>query len=266
MELAFAETQRSDHRFHAATIAGLFTGKERDAESGLDYFGARYYGSALGRWTSPDWSASPQAVPYAKLENPESLNLYGYVLNNPESTRDDDGHVCVFLFGKSRGNSCQPEPPPPARPDSAKPPGTPAIVEMNGHKVSDPKVTKALAAVSVYLGSSTVNVTSGDRNFVPHGGAKNSEHLVGKAADFHVVCMSDSKADSELKDSASPIADGFRLIQHGPNTQTQGAHLHLDSKNEDGNPTVFMHEGMTPDQKGVYSHDDQQPKTSDGNN
>ena len=32
----------------------MFTGKERDSESMLDYFGARYYGSALGRFTSPD--------------------------------------------------------------------------------------------------------------------------------------------------------------------------------------------------------------------
>ena len=31
-----------------------FTGKERDQETGLDYFGARYYGSALGRFTSPE--------------------------------------------------------------------------------------------------------------------------------------------------------------------------------------------------------------------
>ena len=31
-----------------------FTGKERDAESGLDYFGARYYGPSLGRFTTPD--------------------------------------------------------------------------------------------------------------------------------------------------------------------------------------------------------------------
>jgi RHS repeat-associated protein len=30
------------------------TGKERDAESGLDYFEARHFGSALGRFTSPD--------------------------------------------------------------------------------------------------------------------------------------------------------------------------------------------------------------------
>jgi RHS repeat-associated protein len=36
------------------SINQKFTGKERDGESGLDYFGARYYGSALGRWTSPE--------------------------------------------------------------------------------------------------------------------------------------------------------------------------------------------------------------------
>jgi len=33
-----------------------FTGKQRDAESGLDYFGARYYGSSLGRFVTPDWA------------------------------------------------------------------------------------------------------------------------------------------------------------------------------------------------------------------
>ena len=57
--------------------------------------GARYDGSALGRWTSQDWSAAPQAVPYAKLENPQSLNLYSYVLNNPLSAFDPDGHDCA---------------------------------------------------------------------------------------------------------------------------------------------------------------------------
>jgi RHS repeat-associated protein len=56
-----------------------FTGKERDAESGNDYFGARYYASSMGRFLSPDWSASPVGIPYGDLENPQSLNLYGYV-------------------------------------------------------------------------------------------------------------------------------------------------------------------------------------------
>lgn len=70
-----------------------FTGKERDTESGLDYFGARYYASSQGRWISPDWADKPEAVPYSDLENPQSLNLYGYVNNNPLSKVDIDGHA-----------------------------------------------------------------------------------------------------------------------------------------------------------------------------
>jgi RHS repeat-associated protein len=69
-----------------------FTGKERDTESGLDYFGARYYASNTGRWMSPDWSAKQEAVPYSKLEDPQTLNLYGYLTNNPLSMTDADGH------------------------------------------------------------------------------------------------------------------------------------------------------------------------------
>jgi RHS repeat-associated protein len=69
-----------------------FTGKERDTESGLDYFGARYYASGAGRFMFPDWSVQEEPVPYAKLDNPQSLNLYSYVLNNPLSDTDADGH------------------------------------------------------------------------------------------------------------------------------------------------------------------------------
>src|SRR5271167_2858387 len=73
-------------RFH-------FTGKEYDLEStNNDYFGARYYASSMGRFMSPDWSAKEEPVPYAKLDNPQSLNLYAYVLNNPLKSVDVDGH------------------------------------------------------------------------------------------------------------------------------------------------------------------------------
>ena len=72
----------------------LFTGKERDSESGNDYFGARYYSSAMGRFMSPDWSAKEEPVPYAKLDDPQSLNLYAYVRNNPLTRVDLDGH-CI---------------------------------------------------------------------------------------------------------------------------------------------------------------------------
>ena len=81
-----------------------FTGKERDTESGLDYFGARYYGSNMGRWMSPDWADKPEAVPYSSLGDPQSLNLYSYVGNNPLSKADADGHcwpVCTTWFWQS---------------------------------------------------------------------------------------------------------------------------------------------------------------------
>src|ERR1035441_2402177 len=68
------------------------TGKERDAESGNDYFGARYYASSMGRFMSPDWSAKASAVPYADMSDPQSLNLYSYVRNNPLSRTDPNGH------------------------------------------------------------------------------------------------------------------------------------------------------------------------------
>ncbi len=68
------------------------TGKERDAESGNDYFEARYYSSSMGRFMSPDWSAQEEPVPYAKLDNPQTLNLYSYVENNPLTSTDPTGH------------------------------------------------------------------------------------------------------------------------------------------------------------------------------
>jgi len=66
-----------------------FTGKERDAETGLDFFGARYFSGAQGRFTSPD-------APFADQhpEDPQSWNMYAYVRNNPLKNADPDGRDC----------------------------------------------------------------------------------------------------------------------------------------------------------------------------
>ncbi|HEY2390212.1 MAG TPA: RHS repeat-associated core domain-containing protein [Candidatus Angelobacter sp.] len=80
-----------------------FTGKERDSETGLDYFGARYYSNGLGRWVSADWSPIPVPVPYANLTDPQSLNLYGYVRNAPSSQADLNGHFFEQLKNKLFG-------------------------------------------------------------------------------------------------------------------------------------------------------------------
>lgn len=82
-----------------------FTSKERDNETGLDYFLARYYSSTQGRFTSPDEfqggpdelydfavNASANPTFYADLANPQSLNKYQYTYNNPTNLGDPDGH------------------------------------------------------------------------------------------------------------------------------------------------------------------------------
>lgn len=60
------------------------TGKERDSESGLDDFGPRYYASSMGRFMSPDPLGGT-------LEDPQSLNKYAYVRNNPLTLTDPTG-------------------------------------------------------------------------------------------------------------------------------------------------------------------------------
>ncbi len=72
------------------SVRQQFTGQERDLESGLDYFEARYYSSTQGRFTSIDPLASS-----ATLSDPQTWNRYAYVLNNPLKFNDPTGMVAT---------------------------------------------------------------------------------------------------------------------------------------------------------------------------
>jgi RHS repeat-associated protein len=80
------------YNYSAQCVAFVYkyTGKERDPESGLDYFGARHHASALGRFMEPDAVFADQHP-----GSPQSWNLYTYAANNPLRNRDITGRGVI---------------------------------------------------------------------------------------------------------------------------------------------------------------------------
>jgi RHS repeat-associated protein len=70
-----------------------FTGKEHDSESSLDYFGARYYESGIGRFGSPD----PALIKTSRVLNPQRFDMYVYAVNNPLTNIDPDGRDAIAV-------------------------------------------------------------------------------------------------------------------------------------------------------------------------
>lgn len=156
-------------------IGSRSTGKERDAESGLDYFGARYYASSMGRWMSPDWSAKQEPVPYSKLDDPQTLNLYGYLTNNPLSRTDPDGHgplwdkfVAIFYGKASAGPGVGTELK--ATKYAKVEIGAKAQVEVRGSSSGVDVTAKGVAEAKVTLGKTSAGVSGEvDKQIVKNG-------------------------------------------------------------------------------------------------
>ena len=75
-------------------IRQRFTGKERDTESGLDYFGARYFSGPQGRFSSLDPSLKS-----ANVDRPQTWNRYVYAYNTPLRYVDPDGNWPTTIHG-----------------------------------------------------------------------------------------------------------------------------------------------------------------------
>jgi RHS repeat-associated protein len=71
-----------------------FTGQRTDDESGLMYYGARYYDPDIGRFITPD-----SVIP--GFDNPQAFNRYSYALNNPVNRIDPSGHFSWKKFWKA---------------------------------------------------------------------------------------------------------------------------------------------------------------------
>jgi RHS repeat-associated protein len=71
--------------YNPDNVKQKYTSKERDDETSLDYFGARYYSSTYGRFTSVD-QGTPEPL------DPQSWHRYRYARNNPLYYVDPDGN------------------------------------------------------------------------------------------------------------------------------------------------------------------------------
>ena len=81
------------------TDVRLFTGKERDKETALDYFGARYMRAEIARFTTVD----PVVTLSENLVDPQRWNRYAYVRNNPLRFTDADGRKIEAVFDRKAG-------------------------------------------------------------------------------------------------------------------------------------------------------------------
>jgi RHS repeat-associated protein len=91
---ADADWRTTGRGYVGATVRKKFSGKERDDETGLDYFIARFYSSEQGRFISVD----PTRIKLKNIIDPQDLNRYSYVANNPLKFIDPDGMEKITII------------------------------------------------------------------------------------------------------------------------------------------------------------------------
>ena len=193
-----------------------FTGKERDTESGLDYFGARYYSNGLGRFITPDWAAKATAVPYVNFGDPQTLNLYGYVRNIPTSLVDSDGHEIIYADGLKNAQEVK---------DTVQ-----AIL-------ADPHTSGNLSG---YVGPNNPNLTiqsgdlsAGDTKTVNPDGSVTTTTVHGNTS-----------PDIQTTSSSSTDINGI-TTNSAPETTLNGATITIDNRTSKGDtPGVLVHESV----------------------
>lgn len=95
----FGETRSDDGTVINLKLKHKYTGQEMDKETGLYNYNARIYDPGLGRFLTPDSIVSDPS-------NPQSLNRYAYVMNNPMNYTDPTGHTCVSGYDVDIDSFC----------------------------------------------------------------------------------------------------------------------------------------------------------------
>jgi RHS repeat-associated protein len=196
-------------------------GKERDAETGLDYYGARYYSPLFSRFISPDWSSVPVPVPYADSGNPQTLNQYAFVHNNPMSIDDPDGHGDAM----THYNQCQHDP-------SCR-------AAMN--KPIDVAIAGAVVDFGKRFGQAAVDLASDFYNFV-YEGVKGSNQIHEQLCECNNSTNQNQRSESKESNTSKQSSTG--------NQSGQGTSAQAGTGKETGSYTNTHASGKTYSGKG----------------
>jgi hypothetical protein len=205
----------------------------------------------MGRFMSPDWSVKATPVPYAKLDNPQSLNLYAYVGNNPLIHIDADGHCWPQSLCNAVNNLKQeinntrnglgwntdadlkanhPVPPPPANPATPGVPAPPPLTYKPGVPVPAPNsgLGKLLACTNSCMNPVPSGVSSTSETVPGHPEihGPDTPHGRGEAADI-TPGKSEAKAGMMC---ASQCGAGFGQNEYDhPSAHATGGHDHIQT-------------------------------------
>jgi len=200
---------------HACLFSAAFgvpphsTGKERDAESGNDYFGARYFGSSMGRFLSPDAFYHDSHV-----ADPQSWNEYAYARNNPLRYTDPTGKNATAT------QSCN--------------------TDASGHQTCNVSVT---ATISIYAASFGISkdqlqaAASTMQNSIDSAwsGSFQKDGTTYNVSTQVTVSVSDSQ-DAAMKSGAQNVIG----MVNGPTGPNEGAHVDPKSRPGQAQDTGMM--------------------------
>jgi hypothetical protein len=177
----------------------------------------------MGRWLSPDWSAKVEPVPYAKLDDPQTLNLYAYLMNSPLGGVDADGH--------QRGNSESSTKDQTKAPNQDKPDAHPKLSSDDMKpimKQADKLVEECAGTLSKGLGEYGLTFS-----------AKDFEAQMHRFSNYHQYPVPFTGPD---RDSGSPEANTHSRGPMSGRYVNLYADFFMDTK--DRKPAVIAHETL----------------------
>jgi RHS repeat-associated protein len=213
-----------------------FTGKERDGETGLDYFGARYLSAVQGRFTSSDPLNVPnlqrlQPEQFARvIGNPQNWNGYAYALNNPLSKIDPDGYLTIVVPGtwNDQGKWKQSK----LVQQVSKAFGERAVVLNNSNMANTPQGRAAAAKAILSLVANHKFAEGENLNIVAHSHGGNAvfsatqgglTHKIDTLVTLGTPVRSDYPANTSLIGNHINVFSDFDSVQtHGGFAQSMG--------------------------------------------